>query len=872
MINITLIFFKYQISNFQYNFKIIPKTAFWRFGIRLYKSQEDVFDDSSRHSDKNFPVIHFGVGHPHENWEWRTPNRIQFVQYHLQEHLPEFNTQESYVQLGEVEWDLDYNQDQSLFIARCTAAGCNPFLQEIKIPNEYKYFKVFAWADKIAFKLSCNFNIVDLSPHQSASNQNTPSFTLNNITFRLGDLFDYKILNNSDVIVLPTSSNGSMQPTVRSKINEFNIPPPRRRPAGAIEVNTINNGKKIVWAYSVEGSKGSTKNIIEAICNNIVTEFSNTNKTTISLPLLGTGAGSLSPVEIADIYNQLLNKKSNNLIFIISVFTNENFEKIESYFKNNETTDEKIKPFTKAQIYFRGRNEIEGVLGVKDIAAEVSELLNHMPAEPGAMLGIFGKWGRGKTFLINEIWDILGKEPNKKRVDFHAWKYQDTPAVWAYLYEQFATTFYSSARYKWHSFWRRIHLNFARLGMGEIIWFVFSFSISIYIAFGISITEKLNILQKILGSITLGAMLNILIIYFRFGKTAKSLFNKYYTRISFAKLLGIQAEVQKELKCLLGVWKKYIKNDRVYLFVEDIDRCSEEVIIKIIDSLRVMVDDEEISKRIVVVVAIDESILKRAINAKYRELVINESSILSNLVNEYIDKLFIASIKLGDLSDEERDDFFIELTKNDRITKDIPAFKRKFLPVKENNPLPIDHNQTELQKQRAEIETTQESNQEKIDQSQYDRISKLLRFRNWKLLRPFQKLGKDESESLNATYKLSDDEVKILRSCLEKHKTISPRQIKIFYYRYLMAKNLLIRYYLKLGRTNIWLIPTNSSIFINLLISYSQHEDPSTITTHKLMILKETNPEIKVYLLENVTINTLDYQELLKVLDLVIAY
>lgn len=88
-----------------------------------------------------------------------------------------------------------------------------------------------------------------------------------------------------------------------------------------------------------------------------------------------------------------------------------------------------------AKILFRD-NSLEGVIGVNDIAEELANLINIMPNESGRMIGIFGEWGRGKTFLMKYIWDNLEKKNSFYKVDFQAWKYQETPAVWAYLYEK----------------------------------------------------------------------------------------------------------------------------------------------------------------------------------------------------------------------------------------------------------------------------------------------------------------------------------------------------------------------------------------------------------------------------------------------------
>ncbi|MBO0356984.1 hypothetical protein J0X19_03425 [Hymenobacter sp. BT186] len=96
------------------------------------------------------------------------------------------------------------------------------------------------------------------------------------------------------------------------------------------------------------------------------------------------------------------------------------------------------------------QDHIEPAIGIKDIAVEIADLIINLKAtDKGKMIGIFGNWGRGKTFLMNLVWeDINLKNNTYKKVDFHAWKYQDTPAVWAYLYESMSEAYYKS-EYKW---------------------------------------------------------------------------------------------------------------------------------------------------------------------------------------------------------------------------------------------------------------------------------------------------------------------------------------------------------------------------------------------------------------------------------------
>lgn len=533
--------------------------------------------------------------------------------------------------------------------------------------------------------------------------------------------------------------------------------------------------------------------------------------------------------------------------------------------------------FSRAALSLRDRSDVEGVIGVKQLANELSQLINHLSNEQGRMIGIFGKWGRGKTFLLDEIWKILKTDNSYNRVDFHSWKYQDTPAVWAYLYEQFALCYYNT---DWCTcFKRRIKLNLARLGASELIWFIISLLISATISFAWGFESKVEFFFRLLGTVGISTVLNLLIIYFRYGRTARGLFQKYYNKKSFSEILGLQAEIQKELITLIKKWTSEKKEKKIILYVEDLDRCSDEKLIQIIDSLRVMLEDEFISRHVIVITAIDERILKRAIRSKYRNSEIGKSKVdeeiklLDELVIEYIDKLFIAGIKLGNLSAEERDDFFLELTKNERQDFSINKFshnqiidKRPFafnatdrygredslegegwdLAIKDGD-FVIKDGDIALQNEKGEIKSSEQIEREASIKRNMEISAKIK--------------------------KLLPEEVELLRSGLNEYNEATPRQIRIFYYRYLLAKNLLITNYQNIGRRNIWIYPDGCRLMIRLLIMYSMSiENYEQLDKHKLRISQTTAPRVKVFLLDNEDADTLEYRELLNVLSMVVAY
>lgn len=532
----------------------------------------------------------------------------------------------------------------------------------------------------------------------------------------------------------------------------------------------------------------------------------------------------------------------------------EHFKEIDDEPSEQQLRDmEEQYAFGKANINVRDKKDVEGVLGVKDLAQEIAQIISAIPYEQGRMIGIFGKWGRGKTFLVDQTWKILEKEKDIERVNFHAWKYQDTPAIWAYLFEQLATAYYASSRTWFHKFRRRIVLNIKRLGSEHLLWLFLSIALTTISFFGIPFPEKWDFIKRIVSVIGLNGLLYLLIVYFRYGKTAKDLFQKYYSKVSFVSLLGVQAEVQKELRHLFEAWRSGSKDKKILLFVDDIDRCDEKKIIEIIDSLRVMLEDEEIAKHLIVLTAVDENILKRSIKSKYRKLiqvysVDDINSNLESITTQYIDKLFILSIKLGELSAPERKEYFLELVKND-LEKSLNEERHE---DDESNSDPIQSDESDVIGNKNDINLAPNFEANKLPHN-----SASLRA---------------DAPKEDAAKKLTKKEIELLLGAISNLKGVSPRQIRIFYYRYLIAKNLLVRRYAGLRRSNPWIQPRQARIVIELIIEFGKHDHFNSLKAKREYVMELNDEGCAVDFLEDVEVRTVDYRELLSVLDIVVAY
>jgi len=422
---------------------------------------------------------------------------------------------------------------------------------------------------------------------------------------------------------------------------------------------------------------------------------------------------------------------------------------------------------------------VEPAFKVEKIALVFSNHLKNLKHENGQMIGVFGQWGRGKTYFLKEVFSLLHSDNKNQflQVNFQAWRYQNTPSIWAYLYETFNDEY---LKVRWYEKLLRVFkLNEKRNGKWKS-WIVPLFTI----VFGIVWILVFNFNDKLQGLNFLvkwsGGLASFLIIIFKlsyFGYFSKDPAIKILNTISkvpsFKSILGVQAEIQKELVYLVQTWTEIAKDKRILFFIDDLDRCSEHQLMNIIDSLRVMLDDEKINKHLLVLVALDEVKLIAAINGKYEKLTEEEK--IPKLANEYLDKLFISAIKLSPISNDERVEFIR------KIAKQINPVEVKSTKTGEEQEVDkTSSEETELHEEiidgKEELEATVNSDQD--DESEVIPVMADFKSKTGQQ----QNLDKTEIDALTSKIKITKTE-------------LTPRQIRIVVYRYLLARNLWLAFY-----------------------------------------------------------------------------
>lgn len=338
---------------------------------------------------------------------------------------------------------------------------------------------------------------------------------------------------------------------------------------------------------------------------------------------------------------------------------------INSYFHNNPLRVERVDlvhPGNNVPPCFTVDEHAEAFVSIMDSISSQLPFNSSTQSTNISLLGIFAPWGRGKTFFFNRVKECLNKRPKEAIhydiVEFNAWKYQSIPAIWASLFE----TILFQQKW-WNRLWFSIKRNIWPILRGLLICLAipgtFKLLSTLYnptnpsepSAFAKWINEGHIVRWTGVYSVAF-FIISFLAEHF---SSIKTIIN-HKPKKWFSEQLGVQADVEKELSKLLTtlIRNKSVNRHKVLLYIEDVDRCDSDKMLSIIESLRTVLEQPEIRKRMIVVMSLDSKRLWHAIEVKYKSIYSGND--LRDTLVDHFDKLFIASLSLPslDLDDEQQ--------------------------------------------------------------------------------------------------------------------------------------------------------------------------------------------------------------------------
>jgi len=271
-------------------------------------------------------------------------------------------------------------------------------------------------------------------------------------------------------------------------------------------------------------------------------------------------------------------------------------------------------------------------------------------------IGLLGDWGIGKSSVIEQLRVKLDAVEHKEYffAEFNAWKYEHTANLQAGIAHELISVLTALPAQKqwpwykqvWHKFY--VKWKFAVKLHGKRILAILLISLSTPIVIYImTLKDSIGSQLPIAGAGILAAGYVVFkqlrtVISEPFAKELKT----YIQLPSYQKHLGTIPEMSKHIKALceicLGKKGKEIERELVF-FVDDLDRCGVEGIVKTFEAVRLVLDIPWVT----VIIAMDQRIALPALACHYEKLSKYHQRDPMSIARDYLAKVIHLPIRLS---------------------------------------------------------------------------------------------------------------------------------------------------------------------------------------------------------------------------------
>lgn len=379
----------FDLNDEFYTIVVTPKNLLWKFGIRFINRKDRDSPNPSGGLNPPFHEILINVGNVLYGQLQTNFNIIEvFNMSHI--NLPTVSSKEQsdkYKELSDVEIRFQYNRlNNKVFYS--ILAKESFFLNDYIQFGEFVYdsIELVASSHNDDWQIDCSLKSGEYAI-ADRSNAETSVFAVGKINFRHGDMFDSEAIINSNVIILPASSNGTANSNTRNRATELKIPYPLKNETGGILLYEVSFDKKQLLAgygYSVRDDS-SSEDIIAKLCYNIIRILNDKNEIRkkfqvqgINLPILGSGAGGLNPVDVIKLYDLIFNSHSSPYRIIVNVLSANIFNLIRTEFAERlvylREDHKKVKPSKIIELENELNIEIEASSFEVDLVGQILKL------------------------------------------------------------------------------------------------------------------------------------------------------------------------------------------------------------------------------------------------------------------------------------------------------------------------------------------------------------------------------------------------------------------------------------------------------------------------------------------------------------------
>lgn len=254
-------------------------------------------------------------------------------------------------------------------------------------------------------------------------------------------------------------------------------------------------------------------------------------------------------------------------------------------------------------------------------------------------IGIIGEWGTGKSTLLNMIKKELNKQKDIMEVSYDASSYSEQNQIWA----NFAKILFE--KYEQEVMFPNLKYTFAKIKKNPkkyisiVLVNIITWVVIFVLVWGSSLSfSASSLISKFsgFGFSLVGILLLFSKIIFPWAKKlletsiplSKKIVNTFRLP-SYVEMLGTREQVKEELDVLFSAWLPK-DNQKVAIFVDELDRCSDKGIVQFFQSIQLFFG----TRKMMFIFAIEPSHLRKALAKNFE---IGEQSI-DEYTNNYLEK------------------------------------------------------------------------------------------------------------------------------------------------------------------------------------------------------------------------------------------
>jgi hypothetical protein len=239
-------------------------------------------------------------------------------------------------------------------------------------------------------------------------------------------------------------------------------------------------------------------------------------------------------------------------------------------------------------------------LGFEPYTRAIANFLSHEDTSPPLTMSVEGEWGSGKSSFMMQLEDRLEAEDGAI-VKFSPWRHDAHESLWAAFALEFARqlseklpwrkALKARIRLMWERFnWRE---GWVEVGKAGAVWLVYALVLAgvIVIVWGQGLPYVRNVVLKLFASVA--AVLGVIIIALKkvkdfVGSPLRFDLKKYVERPDYAARVCFVERFHRDFKKIIDV---YAEKKRVYVFIDDLDRCEVPKAANLMQAINLMISD-----------------------------------------------------------------------------------------------------------------------------------------------------------------------------------------------------------------------------------------------------------------------------------------